>query len=117
MTITLPFFTVRALNNKIRAEELLKLSKLPPSMAKRESEKKKNASLEDLDIARATAAIMDEKHNVEFSPAARKKRLRKKLKKSKSAIGTSRNNFAKSYIFELKREKDRGSVRVSIKKV
>ena len=83
-------------------------------MAKRESEKKKNESLED--IARATAAIIDEKHNVEFSPAARKKRLRKKLKKSKSAIGTSRNNFAKSYIFELKREKDRGSVRVSIQK-
>lgn len=83
-------------------------------MAKRENEKKKNESLEELNIARATAAIIDEKHNVEFSPTARKKRLRKKLKKSKSAIGTSRNNFAKSYIFELKREKDRGSVRVNI---
>lgn len=104
---------IRALNKKLRSEELLKQSKLPPSMAKRENDKKKNETLDELDLARVSSVVNDEKHNVEFSPTSvRKKRLRRKLKKSKSAIGTSRNHFAKSYIFESKREKDRGSVKV-----
>lgn len=105
---------IRALNNKLRAEELLKQSKLPPSMAKRENEKKKTDNLNVLDIERVLAANNDEgKHSVEFSPlVVRKKKHRKKLKKSKSAIASSRSQFAKSFIFESKRDKDRGSIKV-----
>jgi hypothetical protein len=109
------FLFNRALNKKIRAEELLKQSKLPPSMAKRENGKKKIDILEDLDAVQSTMDAPHEKHNVEFSPIVRKKKLRKKLRKSKSAIGSSRSHFARSYIFDSKRDRDRGSVRVSFK--
>lgn len=82
-------------------------------MAKRESGKKKIDVLEDLDAVQSTMDAPHEKHNVEFSPTVRKKKLRKKLRKSKSAIGSSRSQFARSYIFDTKRDRDRGSVRVS----
>jgi hypothetical protein len=101
------------LNKKLRAEELLKLSKLPPSMAMRENEKKKNEALEELDIVHAaTATSTDKSQNVVFSPVSRKKKLKRKLRKTKSAIGPSRSQFAKSYIFDTKRDRDRGSIKV-----
>lgn len=100
----------RALNKKLRAEELLKLSKLPPSMAKREEESKKNEVLDDLEASEAQPLT---KHNVEFmSPVIKKKKTRKKLRKSKSAIGPTRSQFSRSYVFDQKRDKDKASVKV-----
>ncbi|CAG9798082.1 unnamed protein product [Chironomus riparius] len=101
----------RALNKKLRAEELLKISKFPPSMAKREEEKKKNEAIDELEQAQAvTPSIL--KQSVEFSPIlSKKKRMRKKLRKTKSAIASSRSQFAKSYIFDTKRDRDKGSVK------
>lgn len=103
---------IRALNKKLRAEELLKISKLPPSMAKREEEKKKNEAIDDLELAQATTPTVL-KQSVEFSPIlSKKKKMRKKLRKTKSAIATSRGQFAKSYIFDTKRDRDKVSVKV-----
>lgn len=82
-------------------------------MQKRENEKKKNEALEELDIVHAATATPTDKQNVEFSPISRKKKLKKKLRKSKSAIGSSRSQFAKSYIFDTKRDRDRGSLKVN----
>lgn len=103
---------IRALNKKLRAEELLKLSKFPPSMAKREEEKKKNDVLDELEIAQVLPSSAA-KQSVEFSPLVKKKKIRKKLKKSKSAIAGTRSQFAKSYIFDTKRDRDKGSVKVN----
>jgi hypothetical protein len=101
----------RALNKKLRAEELLKLSKLPPSMAKREEVIKKKEALEELDASDAQPLT---KNNVEFiSPTNKKKKMRKKLRKTKSAIGPSRSQFSRSYVFDSKRDKDKASVKVS----
>ena len=103
---------IRALNKKLRAEELLKISKLPPSMAKREEEKKKNEAIDDLELVQATTPSIL-KQSVEFSPTlSKKKKMRKKMRKTKSAIATSRSQFAKSYIFDTKRDRDKGSVKV-----
>ena len=96
----------------MRAEELLKLSKLPPSMAKREEEKKKCEKLDELELAQLEAAATA-KQSVDFSPTAiKKKKLRRKLRKSKSAIGGTRSQFAKSFMFDTKRDRDKGSVKV-----
>ncbi|CAO1336852.1 unnamed protein product [Diamesa serratosioi] len=67
----------RALNKKLRAEELLKLSKLPPSMAKREEVLKLKENYEE--CLRASSAI--NKH-VDIIPQ-KKKKLRKKNRKVK----------------------------------
>lgn len=89
----------------------MKLSKLPPSMAKREEESKKNEVLDELEASEAQPLT---KHNVEFmSPVIKKKKMRKKLRKSKSAIGPTRNQFSRSYVFDAKRDKDKASVKVS----
>ena len=110
----------RALNKKLRAEELLKLSKLPPSMAKREEVTKKKEALDELETRRKLAELDEShaepltKHNVEFLPQQqKKKKSRKKVRKSKSAIGPSRNQFSRSYVFDSKRDKDRSSVKVN----
>jgi len=97
----------RALSKKLRAEELMKLSKLPPSMAKREEEIKKKEAMEELDVtARLSSAC---KPNVEFLPQ-KKKKLRKRVRRSKSSITPTRNQqYSKSYVFDSKR--DRGSVK------
>lgn len=83
-------------------------------MAKREEEKKKSDTLEELEIAQAvTPSIL--KQSVEFSPIdLKKKKSKKKLRKSKSAIASSRNQFAKSYIFDSKKDRDKGSVKVNM---
>lgn len=86
------------------------MSKLPPSMAKREEVKKKNDPLDELEITDVTPISL--KQNVEFPPIVKKKKHRRKLKKSKSAIGPSRSQFAKSYIFDPKRDRDKGSIKV-----
>lgn len=78
-------------------------------MAKREEEKKKNEAIDDLELAQATTP----KQSVEFSPIlSKKKKMRKKLRKTKSAIASSRSQFAKSYIFDTKRDRDKVSVKV-----
>jgi len=56
------------------------------------------------------------KQNVEFSPT-KKKKTRKKVGKSKSALGTIRGQFSRSYVFDVKRDKDRASVKVSFKRL
>ena len=102
----------RALNKKLRAEELLKLSKLPPSMAKREEVHKLKENLED--CLRASSAI--NKH-VEIIPQ-KKKKLRKKNRKVKSStnpIKVKRFDYSqcsRSYVYDMKRDKDKGSVKV-----
>lgn len=107
-TFVAKFYVIcRALNKKLRAEELLKISKLPPSMAKREEEIKKKEALDELD---ATHAQPLTKHNVEFLPE-KKRKLRKKARKTKSSVGLSKSHF-KSYVFDSKREKDKASVKV-----
>lgn len=80
-------------------------------MAKREEVKKKNEALDDLELAQEiTPSAL--KQSVEFLPLEKKKKIRKKLRKSKSAIASSRSQFAKSYIFDTKRDRDKGSVKV-----
>jgi hypothetical protein len=106
------YFARRALSKKLRAEELLKLAKLPPSMAKREEEKRKTEKLDDIELRQLELAA-NAKNSVDFSPNVKKKKYRKKLRKTKSAIGGTRNQFAKSYIFDTKRDRDKGSVRVN----
>lgn len=102
------FYVIRrALNKKLRAEELLKVSKLPPSMAKREEETKKK---EVLDVLDATHALT--KHNVEFLPEKKPRKVRKKVRKPKSALGPSSRNQYKSYVFDSKRDRDKASVKV-----
>lgn len=102
----------RALNKKLRAEELLKLSKLPPSMAKREEVYKLKENLED--CLRASSAI--NKH-VEIL-TQKKKKLRKKNRKVKSStnpIKLKRSDYSqcsRSYVYDMKRDKDKGSVKV-----
>lgn len=81
-------------------------------MAMRENEKKKNEALEELDIVHAATTTSTDKQNVVFSPISRKKKLKRKLRKAKSAIGSTRSQFAKSYIFDSKRDRDRGSIKV-----
>lgn len=79
-------------------------------MAKREEEKKKSEILDELDLAQL--AVTPLKQNVEFSPLAKKKKYRKKLRKTKSAIGGTRNQFARSFVFDTKRDRDKVSIRV-----
>ena len=88
---------------------MLKVSKLPPSMAKREEEIKKKEALDELDDASNSQPLT--KHNVEFLPQ-KKKKIRKKARKTKSAVGPSRSQFSRSYVFDSKRDKDRSSVKV-----
>jgi hypothetical protein len=102
----------RALSKKLRSEELLKLSKLPPSMQRREEDKRKCEKLDELELHQLELQAAAKHHNVEFSPNVKKKKYRKKLRKSKSAIGGTRSQFAKSFIFDTKRDRDKGSVRV-----
>lgn len=78
-------------------------------MAKREEEIKKKEALEDLDLTSEMPALT--KSNVEFA-LQKKKKLRKKMRKSKSAIGPSRAQFSRSYVFDSKRDKDKASVKV-----
>lgn len=104
----------RSLNKKLRAEELLKVSKLPPSMAKREEEHKKKEALEELEANQNHAEPLT-KHNVDFLPQ-KKKKLRKKTRRTKSAIGPTRAQFARSYVFDSRRDKDKASVKVNSKK-
>jgi hypothetical protein len=97
----------RALNKKLRAEELLKLSKLPPSMAKREEENKKKEALEEMEASETQPLT---KNNVEFA-LQKKKKLRKKIRRAKTAIGQS---SSRAYVFESKnRDKDKASVKVN----
>lgn len=80
-------------------------------MAKREEVIKKKEALEELEASETQPLT---KNNVEFiSPVNKKKKLRKKLRKTKSAIGPSRNQFSRSYVFDSKRDKDKASVKVS----
>lgn len=80
-------------------------------MAKREEEIKKKEALEELEASQVPPLT---KSNVEFSlQNLKKKKLRKKLRKSKSAIGPSRSQFSRSFIFDSKRDKDKASVKVS----
>lgn len=82
-------------------------------MAKREEEIKKKEALDELD---ATHAQPLTKHNVEFLPE-KKRRLRKKARKSKSSVGSSRTQF-KSYVFDSKRDRDKASsVKVNKKEI
>jgi hypothetical protein len=76
-------------------------------MAKREEEIKKKEALDELEASPALT-----KSNVEFA-LQKKKKLRRKVRKSKSAIGPSRSQFSRSYVFDSKRDKDKGSVKVS----
>jgi hypothetical protein len=98
----------RALNKKLRAEELLKISKLPPSMAKREQANKKQEALDELDAVEPAPLT---KHNVEFSPEKKKKTTRKKVRKTKSSLGG--RLYARSYVFDARRDKDKASVKVT----
>lgn len=77
-------------------------------MAKREEDIKKKEALEDLDVAHSQPLT---KHNVEFLPL-KKKKLRKKVRKSKSLIAPLRAQFSRSYVFDSKRDKDKSSVKV-----
>jgi hypothetical protein len=79
-------------------------------MAKREEKSKKHEVLDELEAFGAQPLT---KHNVEFMSPVIKKKMRKKLRKSKSAIGPSRSQFSRSYMFDSKRDKDKGSVKVS----
>jgi uncharacterized membrane protein len=81
-------------------------------MARREDEKKKNEALDELEVEQTSNEMP--KHVVEFNSSSlkHKKKQRKRMKKSKSAISASRSQFAKSYIFDAKRDKDKGSVKV-----
>lgn len=79
-------------------------------MAKREEEIKKKEALEELEASQEPTALT--KSNVEFA-LQKKKKLRKKIRKTKSAIGPSRSQFARSYVFDSKRDRDKASVRVS----
>lgn len=97
----------RALNKKLRAEELLKISKLPPAMAKREEANKNKEVLDELDATHAQALT---KHNVEFLPE-KKRKVRKKTRKTKSAAGAARPYY-KSFVFDSKRDRDKASVKV-----
>lgn len=76
-------------------------------MAKREEETKKKEALDELEASHAEPLT---KLNVEFLPQ-KKKKLRKKVRKSKSAVGPSRGQFTRSYVFDAKRDKG-GSVKV-----
>lgn len=79
-------------------------------MAKREEASKKQEALDDLDSVDPAPLT---KHNVEFASPTRKKKMRKKLRKSKSSLGqATRNQFARSYVFDSKRDKDKASVKV-----
>jgi hypothetical protein len=80
-------------------------------MAKREEVIKKKEALEELEASEAQTFT---KNNVEFiSPSHKKKKMRKKLRKTKSAIGPSKSQFSRSYVFDSKRDKDKASVKVS----
>ena len=80
-------------------------------MAKREEASKKNEVLDELEVTTAQPLT---KNNVEFmSPVIKKKKMRKKLRKTKSAVGQTRNQFTRSYVFDSKRDKDKASVKVS----
>lgn len=78
-------------------------------MAKREEQIKKKEALEELDDVSQTQPST--KHNVEFSPQ-KKKKIRKKTRKPKIAVGPTRNQFSRSYVFDSKRDKDKSSVKV-----
>ena len=80
-------------------------------MAKRQEASKNNEVLDELEV---TSAQPLTKNNVEFmSPVIKKKKMRKKFRKTKSAVGQTRNQFTRSYVFDTKRDKDKASVKVS----
>lgn len=79
-------------------------------MAKREEEHKKKEALDELEASHAEPLT---KHNVEFLPQQQKKKKssRKKVRKSKSAIGPTRSQLSRAYVYD-KRDKDKSSVKV-----
>lgn len=79
-------------------------------MAKREEVIKKKEALEELELAAETQPLT--KNNVEFMSPVNKKKKRKKLRKTKSALGPTRNQFSRSYVFDTRRDRDKGSVKV-----
>lgn len=84
-------------------------------MAKREEQCKNNEVLDELEKSETHQELT--KNTVDFtSPSVKKKKVRKKMKtKSKTATGPSRSLFARSYIFDSKRDKDKNSEKVNIK--
>lgn len=78
-------------------------------MAKREDKIKKKEALEELDVTYSQPLT---KNNVEFLPEQKKKKLRKKSRRVKSAAGLSKSQFSRSYVFDSKRDKDKASVKV-----
>lgn len=78
-------------------------------MAKRVQQSKTREALDELE---ASEEPVLSKSNVEFV-LQKKKKLRKKIRKSKSAIGPSRSQFSRSYVFDSKRDKDKSSVKVN----
>lgn len=83
-------------------------------MAKREEEHKKKEALQELDATHENDQPLT-KHNVDFLPQnQKKKKLRKKTRRTKSAIGPSRAQFARSYVFDSRRDKDKASVKVRL---
>lgn len=87
--------THRALNKKLRAEELLRISKLPPAMAKREGENKKKLDvLEDFEAAPSETPDISKSDcipptNAKMMMKKSKKMSRRKPKRSKSALATT----------------------------
>lgn len=85
----------RALNKKLRAEELMRISKLPPAMAKREDENKKKLDvLEDFDAAHSETPDVTKSHDIAAQTKMTMKKMKKlssrrKPKRSKSALATS----------------------------
>lgn len=103
----------RSMNKKLRAEELLKLSKLPPSMAKREKFCKIEENLAD-DCSRTGM-------NKLVDLPTKKKKFRKKVRKGTSKPKKVENlsQYSRSYIFDSKKEyhhnRDKASVKVNMK--
>ena len=104
----------RSMSKKLRAEELLKLSKLPPSMAKRE----KFCKIVEPGIDDCSRARPGTSKQVEFPP--KKKKLRKKVKKGtpKPKKMENMNQYSRSYIFDSKKDyhhvRDKSSVKVRL---
>lgn len=100
----------RSMNKKLRAEELLKLSKLPPSMAKREKFCKIEENLAD--CSRPVTSKL-----VELP--VKKKKFRKKARKGtpKPKKVENLSQYSRSYIFDSKKDyhhlRDKSSVKVN----
>lgn len=108
------FLFFRALNKRLRSEELLKTSKLPPSMAKREEDTKLNEMLQE--ESRATSV----QNQLPEVPKKKKKSKKKQAKRSKSSAGSVKRPdysvYSKSSILdklkikEAKEKKSTGKV-------